>query len=391
MNPLPHSSPDHKRRIWIITGEVSGDMHGAGLVQHLRKLIPQASFAGIGGPCLEAEGVLLYHHIQELAVMGFSEVFLKLRSIMKIFRNLVKRMKVEKPVAVILVDFPDFNLRFARKAFKAGVPVIYYISPQLWAWRKRRINTIKKYVRKMIVIFPFEEEFFKNNGVDAYFTGYPLAEKLSPQNYQSAHNRSLFTEEKDHFLIGILPGSRNTEIRKILPPLLASAALIRAEFPNTTFIIPRASTADSSLLQDLIRARGVAVQVVDGRTYEVMANSDFLLTASGTATLEATCLTTPMIVVYRMTPLNYFIARRLVKVPHIAMANLVAGYRLVPELIQHDLTAENVFRLARQFMLEPERLQTIRSGLEAVRQKLQSKDAYHQAALAVYHQLQRIE
>jgi len=377
--------------VWLITGEASGDMHAAGLVHQLKQQSATLQFKGVGGPALEAEGMVLLHHINELAVMGFSEVVLKLPHILKLFRGLVRRMRAERPQAVILVDFPDFNLRLARKAWQLGIPVIYYISPQLWAWRRNRIKSIKKYVTAMMVIFPFEADFYRQNGVEAYFTGYPLAEKIEHIVSQQPPDVERITPPTGAVVIGILPGSRHSEVKKILPVMIEGMKLVQQKFPETLFLLPLASTVDPDIVTPIVNDFQGNLTITTGNTYSVMSQADFIFVASGTATLEAACLTVPMVVVYRVSTLSYLIARSLIRVDHIAMTNLVAGRRLVPELVQADFSAANLFEQARLLIEGPERRQRIRTDLAEIRNKLHTKDAYKNAAAYFLEVLRRRE
>lgn len=370
-------------QIWIVAGEASGDMHGAALLHQLKKLFPESQFYGIGGSNMEKEGLILFNHINQLAVMGFSEIIGKISSIYKIFRSFVKEMKIATPQALILIDFPDFNLRLAKKAFKAGVPVIYYISPQLWAWRKKRIKIIKKYVNKMIVIFPFEKKFYQKNGVDVTYTGYPLTEKLQLNKFRNETIRRGFLSENSSVLVGILPGSRNSEVKKILPKLLQGLVMIKNKFPEVSFVLPKGATIDEALITKILQKVDLPIKIVNEKAHDVMGNADLLFVASGTATLEATCMTTPMIVVYRISGTSYAIARKLVKVPYIAMPNLIAEQKIVPELVQKDLNSDNIFEIGKYYLEDRNRLRIMRNQLQNIREQLQGSDAYLNAAEAI--------
>ncbi|MBN2381907.1 lipid-A-disaccharide synthase [bacterium] len=377
--------------LWIVTGEASGDLHAAGLVNQLKILSPGLEVQAIGGPALEAEGAVLLHHINELAVMGFSEIVSSLPRIYRLFRGLIKRLERERPRAVILVDFPDFNLRLARKTHALGIPVIYYISPQLWAWRRGRIKKIRKYVDRMIVIFPFEQDFYRKNGIEAVFTGYPLCAKIAGLAGRDGEPLVPVDPEPRGPVIGILPGSRQSEVRTILPVLIQGMELIQRDFPEVVFLLPQAPTVPRQLIDDLVSHFTGQLTIVRGRTYDVMAQSDFIFVASGTATVEATCLAVPMVVVYRVSGLSYMIARSLVKVDHIAMPNLVAGKRLVPELVQSELTPQALLNQARDWIVDPARLDRMRAELAQVRTKLQSDDAYKNGAQAILEYLRERE
>jgi len=341
--------------IFISAGEASGEHYGAPLASALRqRLAPRSKtaelFYGMGGPRMEAAGVKRIVRSEDVAVMGFTEVILHLPRIYREFRKLKRAIRQRPPDVAVLIDFPEIHFRLARLFHQLGVPVIYFVSPQLWAWKQHRIKLVRKYVRRMLVIFPFEESFYRERGVNAEFVGHPLAELPMP-----AINRVEFAAE-NHLdpgatWIALLPGSRLTEISRHLPTMLQAARELAVKMPAPTaapyeFLIPLAPTLDAAQRAAVARivsrhGAGLTVHLVD-EARAALFQARASVVASGTATVEAALIGNPFIVVYRVSPVTYAIARRLVKVPHVAMANLIAGKRVVSELIQHDFTAANI-------------------------------------------------
>src|SRR5574337_1962255 len=328
-------------RILIVTGESSGDLHAAGLVTELRRRHPNLTIEGIGGDRMRQAGVHLHAHVGDLAVVGLIEVAARLPAIWRAYRCMIRCLRDRRPDLVILVDFPDFNLRLARRAFRLGIPVIYFIGPQVWAWRRGRIRSIAKYVRRLLVIFPFEEEFYRKRGVEALYVGHPLLDRLTSSPPMDEARRRLELEGAAPVL-GLLPGSRVGEITRHLPVLLRSIRPLMVERPDLRVIIAVADGLSLDLIGSYVNQAAVPVRVVQGRTYEVMAASDLILAASGTATLEAAIIGTPMVIVYRLAFLSWLLGRVLIRVPYIGMVNLVAGRRVVPELIQFHATPERI-------------------------------------------------
>lgn len=332
--------------LFILAGEASGDLHGAALARALRERQPDIALAGMGGPSMREAGVEVIHDVTPLAAVGITEVLGVLRRINAVFNDMVAELECRRPDAVVLIDYPAFNLRFARWAHRRGVRVVYYICPQVWAWHTSRVKLLRRYTHKRLVILPFEPAFYARYGVEATFVGHPLIDSLAPYR----HSRR-FTEElglkRDSFILGILPGSRNNEIQRLLPAMLGAAERIAAELGNVTLATaPAPSVAPEEYNSWPARTR-LPLRLLPGRTYELMAASDLLLIASGTATLEAGIIGTPMIVTYKLAPFTAFLAWLLVRgVRHISLANLVAGREIVPELLQRSATPETIARTA---------------------------------------------
>ncbi len=344
--------------IFISAGEASGEHYGALLVEALKKRLAQigraAQFFGMGGPRMEAAGVERIVRAEEMAVMGITEVIRSLPRIYRGYRKLRDAIRERRPAVAVLIDFPDIHFKLARELRRLGIPVVFFVSPQLWAWKKRRIRLVQRYVDRMLVIFPFEERFYRRRGVAAEFVGHPLAELPPPSVSREQFARDSGLDAAATW-IGLLPGSRMKEIRANLPEMLNAARSLAQRAPEKrfAFLLPVAPTlvaAQREHLRALIAAQGSGppVRLVrDARA--ALLHSRASVVASGTATVEAALIGNPFVVVYRVSPLTYAIARRVVSVPHVAMVNLVAGKRVVPELIQSGFTTWNV-------VLELERL-----------------------------------
>lgn len=375
----PHSNG---KSIFIVCGEESGDMHGAALMRQLKKMIPGLYFAGMGGWRMKDEG-LFGLDSREISVVGVVEVLGKLLKILKSMRSLKNEIRTDHFDAVVLVDFPDFNLRLAKEAKRLGIPVIYYISPQVWAWRKGRLDKIAKIVDKMMVVFPFEVSLYRQIGVDVEYVGHPLADTvkcdLSREEARAAFD--IWTDEK---VIALLPGSRTGEVKRLLGPMVKAASIISKKLSGkTTFLLPAAESIDNKLLQKYLK--GVpGIKVVRGNMYGALRASDAAIVASGTATLETALIGTPMVIVYRMSPLSYGIAKALVKVEHAGLPNIVAERKVVPELLQGDANPE---KMANEVIsiLEGEKREAIIEGYDEIRRNLGRGGATSKVAKAVYN------
>ena len=372
-----------ERKILIVAGETSGDLHGAHLVKAALSLDPNLHFYGIGGEYLRSMGTEVVFDNAQVAVVGIVEVLSKLGSIYRIFRWLKKSLDRDKPALAILIDFPDFNLRLAKEANKRGIPVFYYISPQVWAWRKGRVKKIAKLVHKLVVILPFEVSFYRERGIDCEFVGHPLTDIVKPHlSKEKALDK--FRLDKDKRTIGLLPGSRRDEVRNLLPVLLKSAHLLLRDFPNLQFVIPIAPAIDRFEVEKYIADSNVDIRVVGEHTYDVLNICDLIITASGTATLEAAIMNTPMIIIYKVSLLSYLVGRLLVKVKDIGLVNLVAEKRIVPELIQGQASPVNIFNEASRMLQSPSLLAGIKAELRKVKEKLGNPGTSQRAAQILY-------
>ena len=374
--------PSANDRIAIVAGEASGDLHGAGLVESLRRRRPALSFSGMGGRRMAAAGVHLLADAGETAVVGLTEVWEKRRALRTALRTLRGHLEDSRPALLICIDFPDFNLLLARTAHRLGVPVCYFISPQVWAWRRGRVRTIRRLVRKMLVLFPFEESLYRDAGVDVSFVGHPLLDALATVPPREGCRERLGVAE-GATVLGLLPGSRAAEIRRHLPLLLEAAGKIRAEAPDVVPLLGLSETADRSAADAVIATAGVPVQVVQGRTPEVMRAADFLLAVSGTVTLEAAILGTPMLITYRVGALTWWLGRLLVRVRCVGLPNLVAGEIIVPELLQYDATADRLAGAALRILRSPVRQAEMRRSLAEVGRRLGQPGAMDRAAREV--------
>jgi len=372
-----------ERKILIVAGETSGDLHGSHLVKAATCLDPGLRFYGVGGKHLRNTGTDVIFDSSEVAVVGIVEVFSKLRSIYRAFRWLKKSLDRDRPALAILIDFPDFNLRLAKEANKRGIPVFYYISPQVWAWRRGRVKKIAKLVPKLVVILPFEVSFYRKRGVDCEFVGHPLIDIVKP-HLSKEEALEVFRLDKDKRTIGLLPGSRREEVQQLLPVLLKSALLLLQDFPNLQFIMPLAPAIDRLEVEKCIGRYSLNVRIADEHIYDVLNICDLVITASGTATLEAAIMNTPMIIVYKVSFLSYLVARLLVKVKDIGLVNLIAEKRIAPELVQGEVSPVNIFNETSKLLKNPHLLSTIKAELEKVREKLGSPGASQRAAQILY-------
>ncbi|MHB8094045.1 MAG: lipid-A-disaccharide synthase [Candidatus Aminicenantales bacterium] len=330
--------------VLIVAGESSGESYGAELVREFRKRNPSVRFFGVGGPRMKAQDVEILHPIEDLAVMGVFEVFSQIPRIRRIFRRILAEAKRRRPRAAVLIDSPDFNLRLARKLQKAGIPVLYYVSPTVWAWRKGRLKTIRKHVDRMMLIFPFEEAIYRTAGIPASYVGHPLIERVHPsmgrEEFFARHG--LDPEKK---LVVLLPGSRKGEIGFHASVCAETIGLIRRSVPSQ-FVVVKAESLDRSDLERSFPFPAEEVRILDRNRYDAMAAADVVLSACGTANLEAALRRAPLVAFYRISPLTYHAGRRFVRIRHYSIVNILAGAVVVPELIQKDFTAENLAREA---------------------------------------------
>lgn len=367
-------------RLLLSCGEASGDLYAGALTRELKALAPDISVAGLGGPAFEQAGGELLVDYRGLSVTGFTEIVARLPQLRAARARLLAYAREQRPDALVVIDYFGFNGRLARDVHALGIPVIYYISPQIWAWRPGRIKLIRAVTSKMLVIFPFEERLYRDAGVDVEFVGHPLIDLAHARTSRAALLSRLGLDSAAP-LVGVLPGSRTSELRRILPGLVEAAERIRTSAPGVQFVFARAPHLDDRLFEPARRLSGAAF--VEGETDAVLAASDMVLTASGTATVQAALHDRPMVVVYRVSPLEYALGRRFLKVDTFAMVNLIAGRRVVPELIQDDFTAEAVAREAVSMLTDAGRTAQIRQGLADVRAQLGGPGGSRRAAQAI--------
>jgi lipid-A-disaccharide synthase len=353
-------------QILISAGETSGEMHAARLADALRRRTGAQMF-GLGGARMREAGVELLADCADVAVVGFSEVFHRLPKIWGIYKRMVADAARRRPQLAILVDFPDFNLRLARRLRRLGIRCAYFISPQVWAWRGGRVQLMKRLVERVICIFPFEEKFYRDAGVAADFVGHPLADSVQPK-MSRAEFCAQFSLNAGKPVVALLPGSREGEVKHHLPSLLEAASLLRRKFP-CQFVLALAPDVSACAISGLVQMEP-SVRLVQGATYDALAHSDCAIVASGTATVEAALLGAPMVVVYRLSAASAFVARRLVRVPHFAMPNLIAGRPIVPEFFQEAFTPEAVAKEIARLLEFPEARRAMQRDLAEVREKL---------------------
>lgn len=345
------------RKIFVSAGEASGEHYGASLIAAIRRLEPDAEFFGLGGQRMEALGLRRIVRAEDVAVMGITEVIRHMPQIYREYRRLKASIAAEKPDAAILIDFPDVNLSLAKHLKRAGVPVIYFVSPQLWAWKKYRIREVQRYVDRMLVIFPFEEGFYRDRKVQAIYVGHPLADLPPPTVSREDFARENALDSSNDLdptkqWIGLLPGSRAKEIRLNLPEMVRAAALLQKQ-GDYEFLLPLAPTLTETQRAEVRTMLPEVPRItVTNDARATLQHARASIVASGTATVEAALIGNPFVVIYRVSPLSYAVARRVVDVPHVAMVNLIAGRRAVPELIQGDFTAENVVSQLRPLLDE---------------------------------------
>ena len=361
------------KKLFVLAGEVSGDMHAAEVIAELLVASPELKVFGIGGQKLQALGAELLYDTAQMSIMGFVDVFKHSLFLRRVFRDLKEAVRREKPQAAFLVDYPGMNLVMARFFHELGIPVIFYVSPQVWAWKEGRVKAIGRYIDRLLVIFDFEVDFFHHHGITAEFVGHPVIQELSELSLPSKELFSSSHEIKPGTrLVGLLPGSRKQEISHILPALLEAARLLNRKH-QTVFLLGRSTCLDQGVYHMLSDYSDLTL--VNSSAYEVMQFSDLALVTSGTATLETLCFGCPMVVVYKTGALNYMIGRRLVKLKNISLANIVAkglgsSERAVPELIQHEVNGPEIFRQAEMILDNPALAASMKRELLAARARL---------------------
>ncbi|MFC1592424.1 lipid-A-disaccharide synthase [Candidatus Omnitrophota bacterium] len=360
------------KKILIVAGEASSDLHAANLIKEIKSLLPTAEFYGLGGEKMQQQGVKLYANIVGLAVVGFIEVLSNIKKFKAIFKNLLREVDKLNPDIAVLIDYPGFNLRLAKQLKKRGIPVIYYISPQIWAWGKNRIHLIKKLVTRMIVLFKFEEKIYKNAGIPVSFIGHPFLDIAKPDS------RIDTTPGKTTF--ALLPGSRNLEVRILLPLMLETAGLILKKIPRSQFIILRPSSVESEVFQQILARYKLPVLVLNDKTYAGLASSDFALIASGSATLECAILEKPFVILYKVPWLSWFLLRMIIKLPFIGLVNIVAGRKIVEEFIQFRAQPENIANHVIACLDDPNKINALRKDLSGIKLLLGQKGASRRAA-----------
>lgn len=367
-----------KKEVLIIAGEDSGDLHGSSLIAEIKKISPQINFCGIGGDRMKSNGMDLIYHINKMSFLGFVEVVKHIPFIKKVQKDLLKIVEEKKIKTAVLIDYPGFNLNFAKKLQANGVNIIYYISPQIWAWGSGRIEKIKKLVKKMIVVFPFEEKIYKEHGVDAEFVGNPLIERMNHYNFLSKEDLyKKFSLDNAKEILLLLAGSRKQEIVKIFPETIKAAISVAKNF-NLQVVVACASNINEKEIQDLSEEKNY--KVIKGFTYDLMKHSKVGIVKSGTSTIEAALLELPMLIVYRTSWLTYTIGKQLINLKNIGMPNIIAGETVVPELIQNDVNQKEIENKLTEILSDGSKLNSIKEKLSRIKNILGSKNASSNAA-----------
>ena len=374
-------------RIMIVAGEASGDLHGASLARAILQMVPTVDLVGVGGDNMQRAGVELIHHINRLAVMGITEVLGHLGEVRATLDSLTTVARERDVDAVVLIDYPDFNLTLARRLRKhiPDVPIIYYISPQVWAWRRGRINKIAQLVDRMLVILPFEKELYESVGLEVDFVGHPLLDVIRLDNDRTTYSERHSLSFKDTW-IGLLPGSRRTEVKRLLPPMLIAASSLLPHVEQPCFLIPVSPALDITIYESVLASFPNLRQrtyLIEDDYYPTVEHCRAAVVCSGTATLEAALVDTPMVVVYRTSWLTYTLAKSLVRVPHIALVNLIAEQRAVPELVQGEVTGARIVDELRVLLNDQVRRSAVQSALAKVRERLGGAGASEVAARRV--------
>ncbi|GBD87802.1 lipid-A-disaccharide synthase [bacterium BMS3Abin03] len=376
---LTEHNPESK--LMIIAGEASGDLIGASLIKEMKKLSSEIKIFGIGGEKMQMQGMNLSYHIKDMAFLGFTEVVKHLPFIKKVQKNLIEIVKAEKIKTVVLIDYPGFNLSIAKKFKEMGMKVVYYISPQLWAWGKRRMKKVKKLIDKMLVVFPFEENLYKSNEVNVEFVGHPLIERVSEHKFLSRdelYNKFNLKKEKEILLL--LPGSRKHEINDLFPSMMKAAKRIAEKF-NMEGVVACSSNIDKKLFEMFDDT--VQFKIIEDHTYDLMKYAKFGIIKSGTSTLEAGYFALPMVIVYKTSFITYLIGKNLVRLDNIGMANIILEEKVVPELIQDDVNENKIYRTSFEILNNEEKYSLIKSKLGKIKARLGTKGASMRAAKSI--------
>jgi lipid-A-disaccharide synthase len=364
----------------IVAGEASGDVYGARLVLALRERNPDIAFSGLGGHEMQGAGVRLIDHFSALSVVGLTEIIPRMGHISRVLRSLKKTLKIDRPDLLVLIDYPGFNLNLAKKAHALGIPVFYYIPPQIWAWRAGRIKKISQRVDRVAVILPFEKEFYSKHGLEVDYVGHPLLDLPPPSKDEGEIRTELGIGSEREPIIALLPGSRAEEISRLMPAMIGAAEIISRSFPRLCCIVVLAPSIGEDRVKSYFESVPIDIRVGRSDTRELLKIADVALIASGTATLEAAITGTPMVIAYRVSSLTYMAGRFLAKVPYIGLVNLVAGRAIVPELIQGEATGDRLVEECLAILEDGRIRKNMKRDLQVVREQLGHGGAAKRAA-----------
>lgn len=376
-------------KVFIIAGEASGDLHGSSLVKELKRINPSLEIHAVGGERMERAGAHILVPYSDLSVVGLFEVFSHVMPILRAYKKVKNYLRENRPSLLILIDFPEFNLLMAQHAKDIGIPVFYYISPQIWAWRQGRVKKLRKLVDKMAVILPFEKEFYRSHGMEVEFVGHPLLDSV-----KATESREMFFKRHgfkgDKMLMSLLPGSRAGEIKHHIDLFIESSLLIARKRADTIFCLPLASSLKLDLVhlvkeraEAAVQRHGLKIHIVQDETYNAINASDLVIAASGTVTMEAAIFGVPMIVTYRVSPVSYYLGRRLIKVKWIGLVNIVAEKEVVPEILQREATPENLAKVALNIMEDERERKRILKGIRQAVARLGSPGAAKRVAFLI--------
>ncbi len=366
-------------KLLVIAGEASGDLHGGNVILKLKELHPDIEMFGTGGKVLESAGVRLIYRAEDMAVIGIWEVLKRYGYYKGIFNDIVRQLDEEKPDAVFLVDYPAFNLRVAEEAKKRGIKVIYYVAPQVWAWKKNRIHKIKAFVDELICLFPFEVDFFRKKGMDTHCFGHPLIDIAHPSQSKSEVFKK-WDLDTGKRLVSLLPGSRRNEILRHFPLLLTIADRLYEKQPDVQFAIPLAPTVSKEEIQGQLTHSNAVIKIIEDDTYNIVGHSDFAAVASGTATLETALLQTPLLIYYKISAFTYVIAKYILRIKAVGLPNIVSGKEIVPELIQYFTSAQDLANTIDHYLTNNREYDQIKQNLRELRANMGEHGAYQKTA-----------
>ncbi len=366
--------------IFIVAGEDSGDNFGANLINEIKKQNSELQIFAIGGDKIEKTGGVLLENFKKISVVGLTEVIKHLPDVFHVLKKIEKFIKHNSPKFIILIDFPDFNFRVAKIAYKYNIPVYYFVSPQVWAWRQGRVHFLKKYVRKIFAIFPFEVALYKKFGVNVQFIGHPLAATI--KNFKPSLN---FSNNSQY--IALLPGSRYSEIKRLLPIIINSAKLLKKDFADLKFILPVAPNLDYEHIKHIILKQADFIEVIRGNSYDAISGSRLVISASGTATLESALFGKPVIIIYKVNFVSYLLGRLFIKVKYIGMPNILLGKSYNPELIQYNATSENIFIEAKKFLINKAKYEKVANLNKNLINELYSASSYRETIDSIFNEI----